>query len=417
MDMNTLLQQQNKGFDVQRIRGDFPILRETVRGRPLVYLDNAATSQKPRQVIEAISRYYERDNSNVHRGVHMLSERATREFEEARVRIGRYINAADSHEVICTRGTTEGINLVAQSYARGALKAGDEIIISHMEHHSNIVPWQMVCEEKDALLRVIPIDDSGALDMEVFENLLNPRVKLLAIVHVSNSLGTINPVKEMIRRAHDFGIPVLVDGAQAMPHLRVDVQELDADFYAFSGHKMFGPTGIGILYGKSALLEQMPPWQGGGDMIRSVTFERTTYNQLPYKFEAGTPNIADSIGLGAAVDYLSEMDWASAQAHEKDLLEYGTALLSDIRGLRLYGTAPEKASVLSFTLDGIHPHDSGTILDQEGIAVRTGHHCTQPIMDRFGIPATVRASLAFYNTREELDALTRGIRKVIELFG
>ncbi len=414
--MRATLEQPKIGFHVDGVRKDFPILRETVRGKPLVYLDNAATSQKPRQVIDAISRYYEHDNANVHRGVHMLSERATREYEESRIRIARYINAADPHEVIFTRGTTEGINLVAQAFARQRLNPGDEVLISHMEHHSNIVPWQMACEEREALLRVIPIDDRGALDLEAFEKLLNPRTKMLAIVHVSNSLGTINPVKEMIRKAHDSGIPVLVDGAQALPHMRVDVQDLDADFYAFSGHKMFGPTGIGVLFGKTALLDDMPPWQGGGDMIRSVSFERTTYNQLPYKFEAGTPNIADSIGLGAAIDYLDALDMDSVARHEHGLLDYGTQLLSDIPGVRLVGTAPEKASVISFTLNGIHPHDAGTVLDQEGIAVRTGHHCTQPIMDRFGIPATIRASLAFYNTREELDILAHGIRRVQQMF-
>jgi len=415
--MSLTIEQPKTGFDVKKVRADFPILRETVRGKPLVYLDNAATSQKPRQVIDAISRYYEHDNANVHRGVHMLSERATRDYEESRIRIARYINAADSHEVIFTRGTTEGINLVTQAFARQRLNPGDEILISHMEHHSNIVPWQMVCEERNALLRVIPIDDRGALDLDAIEKLLNPRTKMLAIVHVSNSLGTINPIKEMIRKAHKAGIPVLIDGAQALPHMRVDVQDLDADFYAFSGHKMFGPTGIGVLYGKTSWLEDMPPWQGGGDMIRSVSFEGTTYNQLPYKFEAGTPNIADSIGLGAAVNYLEALDMDSVARHERDLLEYGTQLLSATPGVRLVGTAPEKASVLSFTLDGIHPHDAGTVLDQEGIAVRTGHHCTQPIMDRFGIPATIRASLAFYNTREELDTLARGIRRVQEMFG
>ena len=415
--MNTLSQQTITGFDVQRIREDFPILRETVRGKPLVYLDNAATSQKPRQVIETLTAYYEHDNANVHRGVHMLSERATRAYEESRVRIARCINAADSHEVIFTRGTTEGINLVAQSYARRILKPGNEVVISHMEHHSNIVPWQMVCDETQARLRVIPIDDRGALDLGALDELLNPRTKMLALVHVSNSLGTINPVKEIIARARALGIPVLLDGAQALPHMRVDVRDLDADFYVFSGHKMFGPTGIGILYGKTELLEEMPPWQGGGDMIRSVTFEKTTYNQLPYKFEAGTPNIADAVGLGSAVDYLEAVNIDSAASYERDLLEYGTALLSEIPGVRLVGTAPEKASVLSFVVEGVHPHDIGTILDQEGIAIRTGHHCTEPVMHRFGVPATARASLAFYNTKEELDALARGIGRVIHLFG
>ncbi len=415
--MSVTLEQPRTRFDVQRVRKDFPILRQLVRGKPLVYLDNAATSQKPRPVIDALVRYYTEDNANVHRGVHLLSERATRAYEEARVKIARYINAVDAHEVIFTRGTTEGINLVAQTFGRQRLQPGDEVIISAMEHHSNIVPWQMICEERRALLRVIPMNDAGELLMDEYEQMLNERTRLVAVVHVSNSLGTINPVREIVEMAHARNVPVLVDGAQALPHMRVDVQALDADFYSFSGHKMYGPTGIGALYGKAALLEEMPPYQGGGDMIRSVTFEKTTYNDLPYKFEAGTPNIADAIGLGAAVDYLEALDITAAAAHEQKLLEYGTEQLSGIPGVKLIGTAHTKASVLSFVTPGVHPHDVGTILDGEGIAIRTGHHCTEPVMRRFNIAATSRASLAFYNTMEELDALAAGVRKVMEMFG
>ncbi len=403
-------------LDVKKIRQDFPILRQTIRGNPLVYFDNAATSQKPQFVIDAIRRYYEVDNANVHRGVHTLSERATRAYEGARDRITRYINAAHRHEVIFTRGTTESINIVAQSYGRKHLGPGDEVIISTMEHHSNIVPWQMICDEREAVLRVVPIDEDGDLVMDQFERMLNPRTKIVALVHVSNSLGTINPVDRIIELAHARGIPVLLDGAQAMPHMRVDVQALDVDFYAFSGHKMFGPTGIGILYGKSEYLEDMPPWQGGGDMIRTVSFERTTYNELPYRFEAGTPHIAGAIGFGAAVDYMNDLDMEAVAAHEHDLLDYGTSLLSDMDGVRLIGTAKEKASVISFVVDGAHPHHVGTLLDPEGIAVRTGHHCTQPVMERYGLPAPTPASPPLYNTREELDALAAGVRKVIEVF-
>jgi cysteine desulfurase/selenocysteine lyase len=404
-------------FDVDRVREDFPLLRQQVHGKPLVYLDNAATSQKPQVVIDALTRYYAEENSNVHRGVHFLSEQATEAYEAARAKVRRFLNAADTREVIFVRGATEGINLVAQSYGRASIKPGDEIIISWMEHHSNIVPWQMLCEEKGAVLRVIPINEDGEVLLDEYERLLNPRTKFVALVHVSNALGTINPVKQMIEMAHRQRVPVLIDGAQAVAHLPVDVQELDCDFYVFSGHKALGPTGIGILYGKADLLEGMPPYQGGGDMILSVTFEKTRYNTLPYKFEAGTPHIAGVVGLGVALDYLQGIGLDRIGAYEQDLLAYGTDVLSAIAGLRRIGTAKEKAGVLSFVLEGIHAHDIGTILDQEGIAIRAGHHCAMPLMQRFGVPATARASLAFYNTRGELDALGRAIRKAIELFG
>jgi cysteine desulfurase/selenocysteine lyase len=404
-------------FDVNRIRQDFPILREQVHGRPLVYLDNAATSQKPQAVIDTINRYYTAENANIHRGVHYLSELATREYEEARVKIKRFINAADTHEIIYTRGTTEGINLVAHSYGRRFLKEGDEIIISAMEHHSNIVPWQLLSEQTGARLRVIPINDDGELLVDEFVKLLNRRTKFVSLVHLSNALGTINPVRRIIELAHSQDVPVLLDGAQAAPHLKVDVRELDCDFYAFSGHKLCGPTGIGVLYGKADLLEAMPPFQGGGDMIASVTFEKTTYNSLPYKFEAGTPHIAGGIGLGAAIDYLSAIGLDKIAAYEQELLDYATEAVSAIRGVKIIGTAREKASVLSFTIDNIHPHDIGTILDQEGIAIRAGHHCAQPVMKRFNVPATARASFAFYNTKAEVDALVEGINRAIEVFG
>ena len=403
-------------FDVARIREDFPILKQKVHGKPLVYLDNAATSQKPQAVIDALNRYYTTENSNVHRGVHYLSEQATQDYEGARTKVRRLLNASDEREIIFVRGTTEGINLVAQSYGRQHVGEGDEIIISAMEHHSNIVPWQILCQERGARLRVIPINDDGELLMDEYEKLLGPRTKLVSIVHVSNSLGTINPVEQITEMAHSRGVPVLVDGAQSTPHMPIDVGKLGCDFFVFSGHKLFGPTGIGVLYGKADLLEAMPPYQAGGDMIRSVSFEKTTYNSLPYKFEAGTPNIGGSIGLGAAIDYVNGLGFDRINAHEHGLLEYGTERLSSIGGLRLIGTAREKASILSFALEGIHPHDIGTILDAEGIAIRAGHHCTQPLMDRFGVPATARASLAFYNTREEIDALVKGIDKVIEVF-
>jgi cysteine desulfurase/selenocysteine lyase len=403
-------------FDVDSVRTDFPVLRQQVHGKPLVYLDNAATSQKPQVVIDTLTRYYAEENSNVHRGVHFLSERATEAYEAARANVRRFLNAADTREVIFVRGATEGINLVAQSYGRASIKPGDEIIISWMEHHSNIVPWQLLCEEKGAVLRVIPINEDGEVLLDEYERLLNPRTKFVALVHVSNALGTINPVKQMIEMAHRQRVPVLLDGAQAVAHLPVDVQELDCDFYVFSGHKVLGPTGIGILYGKADVLEGMPPYQGGGDMILSVTFEKTRYNTLPYKFEAGTPHIAGVIGLGAALDYLQGIGLDRIAAYEQELLAYGTGVLSAIPGLRLIGTAKEKAGVLSFVLEGIHAHDIGTILDQEGIAIRAGHHCAMPVMQRFGVPATARASLAFYNTRAELDALAGAIPKAIEMF-
>jgi cysteine desulfurase / selenocysteine lyase len=404
-------------LDVSRIRDDFPILRQKVHGKPLVYLDNAATAQKPQAVLDALQHYYCADNANVHRGVHLLSERATQDYEAARVKVQRFLNAARSEEIVFVRGATEGINLVAQSYGRHHVGRGDEVVISHMEHHSNIVPWQMLCEEKGASLRVVPIDDRGEFIFDEYEKLLTPRTKLVSVVHVSNSLGTVNPVKRIIDTAHARGIPVLIDGAQAVPHQAVDVQELDCDFFVFSGHKVYAPTGIGVLYGKADLLDSMPPYQGGGDMIRSVSFAKTTYNSLPYKFEAGTPNIAATIGLGAALDYVTGLELERIAAHESDLLVYGTEALAAVPGLRLIGTARDKAAVLSFVLEGIHPHDLGTILDREGIAVRTGHHCCQPVMDRFSVPATARASLGLYNTRDEIDALVRGLHHVQEVFG
>ena len=403
-------------FDVEKVRRDFPILARDVRGKKLVYLDNAATSQKPRVVIDALSHYYEQENANIHRGVHFLSELATAEHERARQTVQEFINAADAKEIVFVRGTTEAINLVAQTYGRVHVGAGDEVLITAMEHHSNIVPWQLLCEEKGAKLRVAPINDDGELLLEEFAKLLTPRTKIVAVAHVSNALGTVNPLRQIIQLAHQKNIPVLVDGAQAVPHMKVDVQALDCDFYAFSSHKMFGPTGMGVLYGKACLLEAMPPYQGGGEMISSVTFEKTTYNKLPFKFEAGTPNIAGAIALGVAIEYLNEIGMNKIMACEHELLEYATRKVSAIPGVRLIGTAKEKAGVLSFVIEGIHPHDVGTILDQEGIAIRTGHHCAQPIMDRFGIPATARASFAFYNTKEEVDVLANGILKVQEVF-
>ena len=404
------------GLDVEKVRKDFPILGQEVRGKPLVYLDNAATSQKPRAVIDAVARYYLQDNANVHRGVHLLSERATKEYEDAREKVRRFINAARTEEIVFVRGTTEAINLVAQTYGRTRVRAGDEVLITEMEHHSDIVPWQLLCEEKGAVLRVAPIDDDGQLLVDELQRLLGPRTRLLALAHVSNTLGTVNPVRRIVEIAHRQGVPVLLDGAQAAPHFPIDVRALDCDFYAFSGHKLFGPTGIGVLYGRSELLEEMPPWQGGGDMISSVTFEKTTWNKLPHKFEAGTPDIAGAIGLGAAIDYVSALGFAAIGAHEHDLLSYATKAVGEVPGLRLIGTAKEKASVLSFVLGDVHPHDVGTILDQEGIAIRTGHHCTQPLMRRLGVPATARASLAFYNRRSEVDALVAGLHKVQEIF-
>jgi cysteine desulfurase / selenocysteine lyase len=417
--MTTAAQKLNSapaGFDVERVRADFPILATEVHGKPLVYLDNAATSQKPRAVIDAIMRYYEGTNANVHRGVHYLSEAATEDYEGARRTAQQFVNAPHIHEIIFVRGTTEGINLVAQTFGRTRIGSGDEVLITAMEHHSNIVPWQILCEEKGAKLRVAPINDDGELLLDAFAKLLGPRTKLAAVTHVSNALGTINPLKRMVELAHSHNVPVLVDGAQAVPHMKVDVQALDCDFYTFSGHKVYAPTGIGVLYGKTALLESMPPYQGGGDMISSVTFERTTYNKLPYKFEAGTPDIAGVIGLGAAVNYVNGLGIENIGAHEHDLLEYATTKVSAIPGVRLIGTAKDKAAVVSFVIEGVHPHDIGTILDQEGIAIRTGHHCSQPVMERFGIPATARASFAAYNTRSEIDALVRGIGKVREVF-
>ena len=404
------------GFDVGRVREEFPALKQLVHGKPLVYLDNAATTQKPQLVIDAITRFYQEDCSNIHRGVHLLSERATKAYEDARHAVQQFINAADPAEVIFVRGTTEAINLVAHSYGRTHVQAGDAVLISAMEHHSNIVPWQILCEERGARLRVVPMNGRGELLMDEYEKLLIPRTKLVAVSHVSNALGTVNPVRQIIAMAHEHGTPVLVDGAQAVPHLQVDVQELDCDFYAFSGHKMYGPTGVGVLYGKKRLLEAMPPYQGGGDMISSVTFEKTTYNRLPFKFEAGTPNIAGVIGLGAAIEYLERTAVDRVAAHENHLLTYATERISSLPGVRLIGTAQEKAAVLSFVLEGVHPHDIGTVLDHEGIAVRTGHHCAQPVMQFFGVPATARASFALYSTEEEVDALMRGICKVQEIF-
>ncbi|MDX2170239.1 MAG: cysteine desulfurase [Deltaproteobacteria bacterium] len=403
-------------LDVERLRADFPILHQQVHGQPLVYLDNAASAQKPRQVIDAVARFDAHDYANIHRGVHALSQRATDAFEAARDKVRGLLNAADRKEIIFTRGTTESINLVAHSYARASCHLGDEIVVSAMEHHSNIVPWQLVCRERAAVLRVVPMNDAGELDLDAYDRLLGPHTKLVALVHVSNALGTINPVAEMIRLAHAKGIPVLLDGAQAVPHLSVDVQTLDADFYAFSSHKLFGPSGVGVLYGKAALLDAMPPYQGGGEMISAVTFEKSFFKGLPAKFEAGTPNITGVVGLGAAIDYVQQVGLEAIGAWEHELLEYGTARLAELPQVRLIGTARDKASVLSFVIDGIHPHDIGTILDREGIAVRTGHHCAQPVMQRLGIPATTRASLAFYNTKAEVDRLIDGLRHVIEVF-
>jgi cysteine desulfurase/selenocysteine lyase len=403
-------------YDAQQIRAHFPILNQRVNGKPLVYLDNAATTQKPRVVIDAITRYYEADNANIHRGVHYLSQQATQKYEDARETARRFLNAAEASEIVFVRGATEGINLVAQTLGRIRVQAGDEVLITAMEHHSNIVPWQILCHEKGAKLRVAPINDAGELILDEFERLLGTRTKIVAAPHVSNALGTVNPLRQLVELAHRHNAVVLVDGAQAVPHLAVDVRALGCDFYVFSGHKLYGPTGIGVLYGKSTLLNAMPPYQGGGDMILSVTFEKTTYNKIPYKFEAGTSNISGVIGLGAAINYVNELGLDRIAAHERELLHYATESLSTIPGIRLIGTAQEKASVLSFVMDGIHPHDIGTILDQEGTAIRTGHHCAQPVMERFGVPATARASFALYNTREEVDALVKGIQRVREVF-
>ena len=410
------LHEASTGYNLARVREDFPILKELIHGKPLVYLDNAATSQKPWQVINAERDYYMHLNANIHRGVHDLSQRATDAFEGARGKARQFINARKNEEMIFVRGTTEAINLVAMSYGRTKLKSSDEIIVSEMEHHSNIVPWQMACEATGAVLRVIPISDSGELDMDAYAKLLNERTKIVAIAHVANALGSILPIKKITQLAHAAGAVVLVDGAQAAPHIPIDVQDMGCDFYALSGHKIYGPTGIGILYGKEALLDAMPPYQGGGDMIRTVSFKKTTYNALPYKFEAGTPFIAGGIGLGAAIDYLNDLGLDNIAAHEHDLLDYATALARDVPGLKIIGAAREKASVFSFTLDGIHPHDIGTILDHEGIAIRTGHHCAMPVMERLGIPATARASFGLYNTRGEVDALFAGVRKLQKVF-
>lgn len=419
MNTNTAqkLDHEANGFDLDAIRADFPVLKQEVRGKPLVYLDNAATAQKPRQVIEALADYYRAYNANIHRGLHTLSEKATAEYEAARDKLRQFINAASLKEIIFVRGATEAINLVAQSYGRHALKPGDEIIITELEHHSNIVPWQLLCEQTGALLKYIPINDAGELMLEEYDRLLSDRTRLVAVGHISNALGTINPVKTIIDKAHAAGAKVLIDGAQAVPHARVDVRALDCDFYAFSGHKLFGSTGIGVLYGRQALLEAMPPYQGGGDMIRTVSMSGTTYNDLPYKFEAGTPHIAGVIALGAAVDYVNGLDFEQAAQHEAALLDYANEQAARIKGLTPVGTAAEKTSILSFTLEGVHPHDIGTILDDEGIAIRAGHHCAMPVMERFGIPATARASFAFYNSRAEVDALMRAIEKCKRLFG
>jgi cysteine desulfurase/selenocysteine lyase len=403
-------------FDVEKVRRDFPILSQRVHGKPLVYLDNAATTQKPQAVIDAMVRSYAQENANIHRGVHLLSERATQAYEEARIKVQKFLNAPDPREVLFVRGTTEGINLVAQTFGRAGIGKGDEVLVTEMEHHSNIVPWQLICEEKGAQLKVIPVTDEGELRMDLLDTLLTERTRMVAVVHVSNSLGTVNPVATIVEKAHARGIPVLVDGAQAVAHMPVDVQALGCDFYALSGHKLFGPTGIGVLWGRLPLLEKMPPYQGGGDMISSVTFRKTTYNVVPNKFEAGTPNIAGSVGLGAAIDYLKGIDLAAMQAYEAELLAYGTRALASVPGIRMVGTASKKASILSFVMEDVHPHDIGTILDQEGVAIRTGHHCTQPLMERMSVPATARASLALYNTKEEIDALVGALARVREIF-
>ena len=402
-------------LDIEKIRSDFPILSRKVNGYPLVYLDNGASSQKPKQVIDAISYYYQYENSNIHRGIHTLSQEATTTYEEARITVQKFINAKHSHEIIFTEGTTESINLIASSFGKKHLSAGDEIIISTMEHHSNIVPWQMICEEKGAILKVVPINGKGEFIMEEYNNLLSEKTKIVSINHVSNTLGTINPVKEIIEKAHKHGAFVLVDGAQAVPHTNVDVQELNADFYAFSAHKMFGPTGVGILYGKEELLNDLPPYQGGGDMIKTVTFEKTTYNELPHKFEAGTPNIVGGIGIAAAINYINEIGIDNIEAYEHELLTYATEQIKQIEGIQIIGEAENKASVLSFLVDGTHPTDIGTIIDKLGIAIRTGHHCTEPLMNRFNIPGTARASFAFYNTFEEIDVFINALKRAVKM--
>lgn len=415
--MITSIKEVKKKFDVHEIRSDFPILKRLVNGKPLVYLDNAATTQKPQAVIDALTNYYTFDNANIHRGLYFLSELATEQYENARLKAKEFINALSASEIIFVRGTTEAINLVAATLCRAKIfKEGDEVIVSNMEHHANIVPWQLMADRKKIKLSVIPISDAGELDIETFEKMLNPKTKLVSVVHISNALGTVNPVKKIIEIAHSKNIPVMIDGAQAAPHLKIDVQELDADFYAFSGHKVFGPTGIGVLYGKTRYLEMMPPYQGGGDMIRTVTFEESTFDDIPHKFEAGTPNIAGGIALGAAIDYLSQFDREELTNYEQIILNYATNRLLEIDGLKIIGTAKEKASVVSFVIDGIHPYDIGTIIDTDGIAIRTGHHCTQPLMKRFNVSATARASFSFYNTKEEIDKLVLGIQKVKKMF-
>ncbi|UCE85496.1 MAG: cysteine desulfurase [Deltaproteobacteria bacterium] len=403
-------------FDVERIRDEFPVLNTTMRGKPLVYLDSAVSAQKPRRVIETLRNFYEKEYANIHRGVYELSERATARYEAARETARRFLNAASTREIVFVRGTTEAINLVAATHGRANLEKGDEILISAMEHHSNIVPWQLLCEERGLALRVAPIDDRGELIVEEFEKCLSPRTRIVALVHVSNALGTINPVRELTRQAHRCGAVVLLDGAQAAPHLPIDVRDLDCDFYAFSSHKVFGPTGVGVLYARESLLEALPPYQSGGEMIESVSFEKSTYRDIPERFEAGTPNIAGTIGLGAALDWMTELGHDAIATHEAELLAHATAALEAIPEVRLIGTARHKAGVLSFVLEGVHPHDAGTILDHEGIAVRVGHHCAQPVMERFGVPATIRASLSVYNTREDVDALVAGIAQVLRVF-
>ncbi len=412
----TLHKPVTHGFDVDRVRCDFPILARPVRGKPLVYLDSAATTQKPRVVVEAMARYFDQENANVHRGVHFLSERATEAYEGARERVRKFLNAREASEIVFVRGTTEAINLVAFTFGRQVVGPGDEVLVTAMEHHSNIVPWQMLCEEKQAKLAVAPIDDRGVLLMDELERRIGPRTRVVSVAHVSNALGTVNPIKRIVELAHARGVPVVVDGAQGVPHVAVDVQDLDCDFYAFSGHKIYGPTGIGALYGRAAHLAAMPPWQGGGDMILSVSFEKTLYNRPPYKFEAGTPNMAGAVGLGAALDYFDALPREAAWRHEDELLAYATEALARIPGLRIVGTAPDKAAVLSFVMEDIHPHDIGTVLDREGVAIRTGHHCAQPLMKRMGLDATARASLGLYNTFTEVDALVKALEKVRRIF-
>ncbi len=403
-------------YSVEKIRSDFPILQQTVHGKPLIYLDNANTTQKPAAVLESLANFYSTSNSNIHRASHMLGERATQAYEGAREKVREFIHAASTQEVVFVRNATEGVNLVAQTWGRTHIGKGDEILVSAMEHHANIVPWQMLCQEKEAILRVIPVDDQGELVLDALDELLTPRTRLVGIVHMSNVLGTVNPVQHIIQRAHAYSIPVLVDAAQSAYHMPIDVQQMDCDFLVFSGHKLYGPTGIGVLYGKKALLQDMPPWQGGGDMILSVSFEKTVYNDLPYRFEAGTPHIAGAVGLGAAIDWLQKTGMSRIADYERTLMQYGTKLLAQVDGLRMIGVSPSKASVFSFTLEGVHPHDVGTMLDYEGIAIRTGQHCAHPLMQRFQVPATVRASLACYNTHQELDALAESLKSIRTMF-